>query len=327
MERSTFAAPTLDDKTSTNDNDNLRSISRHADLQELLGHMLSASEMPDWLAMKSDPVFVDIAMDGALISLDEVISRRARKARSVHEMEDVDEDDAEEGEIRRSVGKGGWHLGARLEPSHSHISQISPLARVKQSDEKEDEFHAPTSSKPATLLENVVVKLEDAFDNDAMSVDRGDHEITSNKADDGLMSNAEDFVSEMYSPPPPQLSSPQTRGLRSSMPLLEEESRVADIEITIEEPTEIEPPKEEVMTTIEQDHVPQLKANVVSADLKHLGAVSSTMTHQLPAKPVTYVRDERQEERLARLGVSGAPKPVFMTPGPVRRSRSNSPEK
>jgi len=299
-----------------------RSISRHAELQELLGRMLSATEMPDWLAMKSDPVFADIAVDGALISLQDVISRRARKARSIHEMEDVDEDDAEEGEIRRSVGKGGWHLGPRLEPRHSHISQISPHTLAKPSPLQENEFAVSAPSRPPTPLEDVVVKDEGAVDDDAMSVDCEDDEMTSNKADDGLVSITEDAMSEMYSPPPPQLSSPRT----GSPPLHEAEAQISDIMITIEEPTEIEPPQDAVVNTIEQDHA-QIKPNVVIAELKRPGAGSSTMTHQLPPKPVTYVRDDRQEERLARLGVSGVPKPVFTTPGPVRRSRSNSPEK
>jgi len=37
----------------------------------------------------------------------------------------------------------------------------------------------------------------------------------------------------------------------------------------------------------------------------------------LPQKPPEWVKDEAQEDILAMLGVSGAPKPVFQTPGPA----------
>lgn len=299
-----------DDSADTEDADHGHGISHHVDLQLMEDHFRPAQKMSDWPAMRNDPIFAEVPVDCELIPIDEVVANRARPADTPGAMDAEDDDDAEEGEIRRSTLKGGWHMGQHLEPNHADIPP--PCKEIK----REQSLEIPPE---ATFTQES--RLDDEA---AQSVPR--HvESAAIKSDDD---------DEAYSPLP-------VGTIESGIDLLprsnsasqldrdENSAAVHSIEITIEEPTEIEAPQEDIAETSQSTvtgTVEQVKSAVSGITANPIKTSLGTF-HPLPPKPPMYPADQHQEAILAKLGVTGAPQPVFNTPGPVRRSRSRSPEK
>lgn len=281
----------------------LTDISTYAKTTNIEEYLGPVQKTALWLQMKGDPVFVDLAQEPAYISVAQLQAKFGGHSAAVKEAHSVFE----------LVEDGPFDD----EPTNAG-SAIACTADDDSADESMD------MSSEASEVEAVI----------PTSLGK-----TANAIGDGAMDDDDDDDDEPYSPPPVDLpakvindddqdsyepSEPVTIQNHTKAPVAASDALLK---------TAVQPPSHEIARQNGDSGALDVKPPDLQPPKSFLATVTALKGRPvLPSKLPDVAIDQTQEDILAKLGVTGGPKPVFFMPGPARtepppgyrRSRSRS---
>lgn len=272
-------------------------VSRYASADDVERDCRSTKETRQWLEVQDDPAFVDLSSDNRMIPLERAIANRHQLPSSPEVPMDLD---SEEGEITSYSAEYSQNLIGNLQTALGYSNH-------------DDDKVAPQNGMSTSVnVENAEV-IEHGLPVGGEEDDDEDEAYSPPPVEDTIVETIESKVSIKQE----RQSEDPAGSLDRNAHNVAEAACQSAAQIKIEaKPLDAVaghklPPKPEIVVGY----------NVKKPIPKTSGTPEQkTMPRvvKLPPKPtVDFIKDDTQEDILARLGVTGAPKPAMGVPGPA----------